>query len=103
MHPSTLSFGKSFSRSSKVNSASADRVDTLVSASLLLHKGVTSPWGWPTGRVDYDGRPSHYCSICDLAYYLIFHFTPTSLSPSFFLEMCQPSSALCLQVSVELW
>ena len=40
-----LSFGKSFSHSNGVNSTSADWVDTLLSASLLSHKGVTSPWG----------------------------------------------------------
>ena len=44
-HPSTLSFGKLFSYSNGVNSASADWVDTLVSASSLSHKGVTSPQG----------------------------------------------------------
>ena len=84
-HPSTLSFGKSFSHSNGVNSARADWVDMLVSASLLSHKGVTSPWGWPTGRVNYMGD-LHITAwvldliwghtICDLVYYLIFHFTP---------------------------
>ena len=50
-----LSFGKSFSHSNRVNSTREDQVDMLVSASLLSHKGVTSPWGLPTGRVNYDG------------------------------------------------
>ena len=85
-HPSMLSFSKSFSHSNGVNYASADWVDMLVSASSLSHKGVTSPWGvanrknqlwWATftlpleSLISYEDMP-----ICDLAYYLIFHFTP---------------------------
>ena len=84
-HPSTLSFGKSFSHSNGVDSASADWVDTLLSVSSLSHKGVTSPWGlankksqlqWVTFTLlrVFDLIQGH--TICDLAYYLIFHFAP---------------------------
>ena len=87
-HLSTLSFSKSSSHSSGVNSIWADQVDTLVSVSLLSHKGkgVASPWGlanrkswlwWMTftlllySLISYEGH-----NICNLAYYLIFYFTP---------------------------
>ena len=110
-HPSMLSFGKSFSHSNGVNSASADWVDTLVSASLPSHKGVTSPWGGPIGIVSYGGQPLHYCLSFlshTRAHHLWLGILPhiplcsTSLSPSFSLETHQLSSALCPPASVEL-
>ena len=67
-----LSFGKSFSHSNGVNSASVDWVDMMLSASSLSHKGVTSPWGvanrksqlwWVTftlllkSLISYEGTP----------------------------------------------
>ena len=71
-HLSIWPFGESFSYSNGVNSASADRVDTLMSASSFLFKGMTSPWGvanrnsqlwWATCRlplasfISYEGTP----------------------------------------------
>ena len=110
-HLPTCSFGKSFSTSNGVNSASIDRVDTSRSAFLLLFKGMTSPWGmanrnsrlwWATCKlplgsfISYEGTP-----------FVTWHITSYSTSPhtdlslSFSLGMRQLSSTLCLPASVE--
>ena len=71
-HLSIRSLGESFSTSSEVNSTRADRVDTSMSAFLLLFKGMTSPRGvanrnsrlqWVTCKlplgafISYEGTP----------------------------------------------
>ena len=108
--PCTLYSSESFSYSNGVNSTRADQVDTLMWVSLLSHKGVASPCGvasrksqlwWATftllleSFISYDGTP--FATWCTTSYSTLLH-----LSPSFFLEMCQPSSEPHLPASVEL-
>ena len=71
-HLPICSYGKSFSTSNEVNSASVDRVDTSMSVFSLLFKGMTSPRGmanrnsrlqWATYKlplgsfISYEGMP----------------------------------------------
>ena len=110
-HLSNWSFGKSFSNSSRGNSASADWVDTSMSAFSFLFKGMTSPRGmanrnsrlwWATCKLllgSLSRIRAHHLRLGVLPHILLHS---TCLSLSFSLETCQPSSTLCLPASVEL-
>ena len=106
-------FGKSFSYSNGVNSASADRVDTSQSASSFLFKGMTSPWGvanrnsrlqWVACKlplasfISYVGTPFVTWRITSYSTSLhsVFHF-PFPLKRVSFLQHCvsRASVELC--------
>ena len=103
-HPSMRSFGKLFSHSNGVNSASVDQVDMLVSASLPSHKGMTSPWGvanrnsqlqWVTftlplrSFISYEGTPfvTWHITSYSTSLHWVFHF-PFPLKHVYFLQHC---------------
>ena len=115
-HPSMLSFGKSFSHSSGVNSASVDWVDTLVSAILTVTQGCDFTLGvanrnsqlwWVTftllleSLISYEGTPFVTWHIT--SYSTSLHWSFTFLFPwnvSAFFSTVSPSISWTVLVAL---